>query len=171
MKRDVQDLRILRLAQTYEDAFEAFVRQVAEQMGADETVRARLERLAPRADAHGVRLRRLIEKVEARLGPDDAPEAERAAILDVVEVEVAAREFDLRHLEELHDPEAVALFRELLREEGEHVRIAEQVLDALDARHRKASPDPRVRRIHDLVASMQAGEAAGKPSATGSGTP
>ena len=151
MKPDVHDLRILRLAQLYEEAYETFVREVARELVTDEALRRRLERLAPPDDEHGARIAELLGRIRDRLGPDDALAAERAAIQDVLDVERAAREFYLRHVDDLHDPEAVALFRDLAREESEHVRVAEQVLDAHDARMRRAGFEPRLRRIHDVL--------------------
>lgn len=151
MKTDVQDLRILRLAQLYEDAYEAFVRHVAREVVTDEALRRRLERLAPPDDAHAARIRELLSRAAARLGPEDAPAIERAAILDVVDVERAAREFHLRNVDELHDPDAVALFRLLAREEAERVRAAEEALDAHEARMRRAGVEPRLRRLRDVL--------------------
>lgn len=151
MNPDVQDLRILRLALLYEEAYEPFVRRVAQDLVSDPAVRRRLERLAPPGEAHAGRVRDLLEEVSARLKPGDALAAGRAALQDVVEVERAAREFYLRHLEELHDPSVVALFREMVREEGEHVREAERALEAHDARVRRAGLGPRLRRIHDAL--------------------
>lgn len=154
MNPDVQDLRVLRLALLYEEAYEAFVRRVARELVTDPHLRGRLERLAPQGDAHAARVGGLLDEVSARLGPGDAHDVERAAIQGVVEVERAARAFYLRHVEELRDPRAVALFREMAREEASHVREAERALEEHDARMRRAGLEPRIRRIHATLHSL-----------------
>lgn len=133
------DLRILKLAELYEDAYERFVREAALRTVEDPGMRAKLLRLAPLDDPHGARIAAERRRIEARLGPADKPAVLVGTLLDVVEVERAARSFYLSALTQAHDPGLVKLFRELAREEETHVGIAEDVLGEAKAALPRAS--------------------------------
>lgn len=135
MEHALSDLRILKLAELYESAYETFILEMAEKHVRDEAVRSELHKLAQPSGAHGRRVADAIQRLNARLGPVDRAAVERAALLDVLEVERNARAFYMRYVEEIHDPEVAALFRALAREERWHIRIVE---DALALSDRKA---------------------------------
>jgi rubrerythrin len=141
VRPDLEDLRILRLAALYEDAYEKFVNDIASDLPADETVRRRVRQLVSPADRHGERIKEETDRVLARLSPEDRAGVARGALLDVVEIERAAREFYFRHIDELHDPRVVALFRALAHEEDAHVRLAEDAIAAHDATARAQDED------------------------------
>lgn len=129
MSDDVaSDLRFLTLAELYEDAYERFVRDVALRVVEDEATRAHLLRLAAPDQTHAARILAERQRIEATLGPGSKSMIIMGALLDVVDVERAARNFYLSALGELHDPKLAALFRELAHEEGEHTEIAEGIL-------------------------------------------
>lgn len=130
MDAQLEDLRILRLAAMYEEAFESFVARMMERH-LDGPTKARLAPLQPDRDQHAERIRALLARIERALPPDAEPALQRAILVDVVEVERAAREFYFNHLEDVHDPQLVRLFHELAAEEGKHGRIAEDALAAL----------------------------------------
>lgn len=139
MKPALEDLRILLLAQMYERAYESFAESVAARM-TEPGVRDLLRALAPRTDDHSQRLRALIERTISTLGPADRRAAERAALLAVVEAESDACDFYLQHVDRVHDPAVARLFRELAREETQHVGLAEAALDAHEAAGKTARP-------------------------------
>lgn len=133
MRDDLEDLRILRLAQLYERAYEDFVQEIASRL-ADEDTRRRIEPLAPAQDDHAKRLQRHADRLRARLREEDREGLLDGALLDVVEVERAARAFYLQNADRVHDPAIARLFHDLAKEDLLHVRIAE---DALDAHRRR----------------------------------
>lgn len=135
MSEAVEDLRILSLAQMYEDAYERFVHDVA-MRDADPATRKRLAALTSPQDRHGELLRAHADRIRGTLSPDEGPEVVTSAIADVVEVERAAREFYLQHIDRIHDPALARLFRALAHEEELHVEIAERALDDYRRRHR-----------------------------------
>lgn len=152
MRPELEDLRILRLAQMYEDAYERFVLDVARRHVRDPTVRKRLRRLSSPLDEHEAALAEQAKRILDALGPDDHAELERAMVRDVLEVERAAREFYLSNMDRLHDPQVVALFRALAHEEEAHARIAEEALALADANARRAGlPHAEVSRIRSLL--------------------
>lgn len=133
----VEDLRHLKLAELYELAFERFVRDLAIVTIRDETARAEiLEKLVPESDPHAGRIREEIERLNAKVTDADMGDVERAALLDILDVERAAREAYLRLIDKAHDPRIVQLFRDLAREEAEHALFAERIL--VDADRRRA---------------------------------
>ncbi|MHB8587048.1 MAG: hypothetical protein ACYDDF_14560 [Thermoplasmatota archaeon] len=135
---DVDDLRILRLAAMYEHAFEHFVQDFAAKQ-VDPVLRAQLETLAPEIDQHEARIEAAIGGILHRLPGDARDAVVRGGLLDVLEVEQAAKDFYVRRLDRLHDPDIVDLFRSLAREEAKHVKIAEDALRHFDSAHRKAA--------------------------------
>lgn len=139
MKASLDDLRILRLAQLYERAYESFVREIASTIVEPRT-REKLRELVPETDDHDAILGKRIAAILAGLEADDRRRAERAALLAVVEVERAAREFYVANLDSLHDPALVDLFGRLATEEARHVRIAQAAVDLHEAAGRTPSP-------------------------------
>jgi len=135
------DLRILRLAQMYEHAFETFV-ATASARYLDGPTRERLAPLQPERDQHEARVKALIERIESDVSRDMDGALARSVLLDVVEIERAAREFYLNHLDRVHDPDVARLFHKLAAEESRHVEIAEMALAAL-------GPDESVVRESD----------------------
>lgn len=128
MKSALNDLRILKLAEMYENAYERFVFEVAERIVKDDDVRASLMRLVTPTDAHHGRIIEHMTRLNEQLTPADLAAVELAALEDVVEVEQAAREFYLQHADQLHDVSTVKLFRELAHEEEQHVKLAREAL-------------------------------------------
>jgi rubrerythrin len=126
MKPELNDLRILKLAEMYEAAYERFVLEMANRVVKDEEVRKKLLTLA--TDDHHDRIVEEIDRLNAALSPEDQRQVERAALLDVVEIERASRDFFVAHADQVHDPRIVKLFRRIVREEEAHVRLAEEAL-------------------------------------------
>lgn len=143
----VSDLRHLKLAELYELAFEQFVRDLALRTLRDEATRAQVMRLAPESDPHAGRIRAEIERLNAKVRDEDMAEIERAALLDIVDVERAAREVYLDLVDKAHDPAVVSLFKDLAREESEHVRIADRIVTEHDVRHARAPKMPERRSV------------------------
>lgn len=135
----INDLRILQMAQMYEEAFERFVQQMAAAAADDPEVKRLLGLLSPPDDPHRARLAAEVRRTRARLGPGHRPALQRAAVSDVVDVEKAAHEFYLGHRGRLHDPALRDLFGMLADEEAEHVRLAQEALRRLG----DAEPDAR----------------------------
>lgn len=135
MDPQLSDIRILKLAEMYERAYEAFVIEMAQNYVTDLEIRQKLRKLVDPNDGHGERIAAALVRLNARVAPVDRASLERAALRDVLEVERSARAFYLRYVEEIHDTEAAQLFRQLAREEGEHVRIAEDALAISDRKH------------------------------------
>ena len=134
MRPELNDLRVLKLAEMYEMAFERFVFEVAERIVQDEEVRAALRRLVSPEDRHHERLVEHMVRLNAALTPADQAAVEIAALEDVLEVEAAARDFYRRQADQLHDPRVVKLFRELAAEEERHVRLAREALRLAESR-------------------------------------
>jgi rubrerythrin len=139
MRGELNDLRLLKLAEMYEEAYERFVLEVAGRIVQDEEVRRPLMTLVAPTDQHHERIVAQIERLNARVGPEGQRSVERAAILDVCEVERAAHDFYVRVADQVHDPEVARLFRALAREEAGHMRIA---AGALALAERKAAGAP-----------------------------
>lgn len=146
----LNDIRILKLAEMYERAYEGFVLEMAERYVWDPDIRGRVARLVAPADRHAERIAAELGRLSALADDADRAAFERAALRDVVEVERSARSFYLRYMDDLEDEGARKLFRELAKEESAHVRIAEDAL-ALDERRRQASPDAETERMLRLM--------------------
>lgn len=129
MRREVNDLRILKLAEMYEISYERFVAEVARRIVRDEEVREKLMQFLPDGEDHHARIVQHMTRLNAKLAPEDHAAVEIGALEDVLEVELAARKFYAEHADQLHDPQIVQLFRELASAEEKHVRLARQVLD------------------------------------------
>lgn len=136
--RVATDLRLLKLAELYEDAYERFVRDIALETIEDPAMRARLLHLAPPEDDHAKRIHAERERVESSLGPEDKPAIVLGALIDIVEVERAARNFYLASFRETYDPRIAHLFRQLAREEEKHTEIAQRILRDAEAALRPA---------------------------------
>ncbi|MGQ0536627.1 MAG: hypothetical protein ACT4PT_11205 [Methanobacteriota archaeon] len=134
MKPVVNDIRLLKLAELYERAYEEFVLGIATDIVEDADVRARLLRLTSPQDRHGERIVAHLTSLNARVTEADRPAVLRAALLDVCDVERAARDFYLSHVDSVHEPAVARLFRELAAEEARHLRIAEETLALVDRR-------------------------------------
>lgn len=153
MNPTLNDIRILKLAQMYETAYEGFLRDVAIRLVDDAGLKRRLSSLAD-AD-HAGRLEAQLARLSAGLRPSDEVGLQRAALLDVRDIEAAAERFFQDHADRVHDPLVAALFRAIADEERGHVRIAQEILDAFGAEGvgREAQlvgtippPDPRPAR-------------------------
>lgn len=132
MRPNVDDLRHLKLAELYEMAYERFILEVALRTVTDERIRRSLLTLAPAGESHHGRIAAEIARLNASLSPEEAEEVTRAALLDVLEVERAARDMYLRLADRVHDPAIVKLFRALAKEEEGHVRLAEDLVTLAD---------------------------------------
>lgn len=128
----LDDIRILKLAQMYERAYERFVLEMAQRYVRDVDVQRALEQLAKPRDRHAERISRELTRLTSLVGDADRASLERAALLDVLEVERAAREFYVRFVEHAHDPKVATLFRELASEERRHETLAEGALALSD---------------------------------------
>lgn len=138
------DIRILKLAELYERAYERFILELTERYVKDPGVRGEVERLVSETDEHGARIATLLRELSSE-ATHGSFEVERAAILDILAVERAARDFYVKHLEDVHDPRVAALFRDLAREETHHVGIAEGALALADRTSRVRFSAPRGR--------------------------
>lgn len=134
MKPELDDLRALRLAELHERAYERFVRDVAEHV-ADEGARADLAGIAASDDA--ARIAAEIERLRAKLSPEDAADAARASLLDVLDVERAGLEFYVKHVDAVHDPALVQLFHDLAQRKRDRIHVAETILDEHTLRTRR----------------------------------
>ncbi len=130
----LNDLRILKLAQMHEQAFSRFVGEVATPQIQDESLRDHLAHIAPPTDRTHARLAAEAERLSSSVGANHHANRERALLLDILELAEAEREFYVRHMDELHDPRAVRLFRELVHVQEERVQQARRLLRAADAR-------------------------------------
>jgi rubrerythrin len=142
----VSDLRHLKLAELYELAFERFVRDLALRTVRDPNVRAQIMRLVPDDDPHAGRIQAEIRRLNASVREEDMAQVERAALLDIVDVERSARQVYLDLVDKAHDPAIVKLFKELAHEEAEHTRIAERILTDHDLRHERVTSMPPTQR-------------------------
>lgn len=142
-RANIEDIRLLKLAEMYERAFERFVLQMHQFHVEDEDVRRKLAPLLDPRDDHEGRILRELQRLNADVATHDAALIERAAILDIEEVERAAHEFYVRHLDDVHDARVAALFRELAREEDRHARIASEALALADRRRGRVTHEER----------------------------
>jgi len=131
----LNDIRLLKLAQMYENAFERFVLQISKEHIHDPEVQRKLAALLDPRDDHEGRIRRELTRLNSEADTKDVAAIERAAILDIEEVERAANLFYLRHLDDVRDPRVAELFRALAREEATHARIASEALALAHRRH------------------------------------
>lgn len=132
MKPQLNDIRILKLAQMYEIAYETFLRDVAARVVDDPEL----------GDAdHAGRIERHLVRLVDALEPSDDVGIQRAALMDVRDIEAAAERFFRDHADRVHDPEVAALFRDIADEERAHVRAADEMLRTLASR--TAGADPR----------------------------
>lgn len=152
MKDILGDIRILKLAEMYERAYEGFVLEMATRYVRDPQIKKRLEALVSTTDGHGERIAAELARLSALVGEDERESVERAALLDVLEVERSARGFYLRFVEEVHDPLVADLFRDLAREEGAHVRIAEDALAQNDKRSGRPRLSAETQRMLRMLA-------------------
>jgi hypothetical protein len=136
------DLRLLKLAELYEEAYEGFIVRLATQVVGDRIAREGLSRLVDPSDRHGERIAELLVALSADLRPEDAHHVEAAALEDVIQVEESARDFYQATQAKLHDPRARELFQRLAQEEEGHARIARALLESYRKRHglREAAP-------------------------------
>lgn len=136
-------MRLLKLAEMYERAFERFVLDISQRYVKDASIREKLAPILEGRDDHEGRIGRELVRLNALLGSAaDAASVERAALLDILEVERAARAFYLRALEEVRDGQVIELFRVLAREEAVHAALVEQALALADRkRSAKAGAD------------------------------
>lgn len=132
MDPTLSDIRILKLAEMYERAYEAFVLEMAQKYVTDMDIRQKLRKLVDPNDGHGERIAAAIERLNQRVRDIDRASVERAALRDVLHVERSARAFYMKFVEEIHDPGVAVLFRTLAREESEHIRAAEDALAISD---------------------------------------
>lgn len=151
MDRDLHDLRLLKLAEMYEEAYEGFVLGVAERMVEDPAIRQKLLALVSPTDRHHERILEQMQRLQARLTPEAQAGMLRAALLDVCDVERSARDFYLKQADQVHDGNVAKLFRQLAREEEGHLRVAEEALRLAQQRHLRAAPDERVSDMFRLL--------------------
>lgn len=124
----LDDIRILKLAEMYVRSYQRFVHEMSAQFARDPAVMRHLRRLVDPQEDHAARITQQLARLNASVGPEDALDADRAALLDVVEVERAARKFFLERADAVHDPKVAALFREMAREQAERTSFAEDAL-------------------------------------------
>lgn len=143
----LSDIRILKLAEMYERAYEGFVLDLATRYVDEPEIQAKLRALAGPSDDHEARIVAELERLNQEIGPLDRAAIERAALQDVLAVERAAREFYLKFVEEVHDRRVAQLFRSLAREEAAHVLIAEDALAINDRKAGRVKLGPEVARF------------------------
>jgi rubrerythrin len=134
MRALLNDIRLLKLAELYERAYEEFVLEVAERIVDDEPTRAKLMHLVDPRDHHAERIAAHLARLNGAVSPDEHGDVLRAALMDVCDTERSARRFYLEHADKVHDPQVARLFRELAEEEGRHARLADEALSALERR-------------------------------------
>lgn len=128
MRTELNDIRLLKLAEMYEAAYEHFIVELAERVVKDDEIRRGVMKLVAPTDMHGERIAAQLVRLNESVSEEDHEGILHAALLDVRDVERAARDFYLGHADQVHDPEVAKLFRNLAHEEGEHLRIAEGLL-------------------------------------------
>lgn len=139
----LHDIRLLKLAEMYERSYERFVLEMAAQFPEDDDVQEHLRQLVGGEDDHGARITTELSRLNAEAGDLDPVLIQRAALMDVVEVERTAREFYIKNADRAHDPAVASLFREMAREESQHIRLAEDALALVMRRPAKpAAPEP-----------------------------
>lgn len=134
MIEGAEDLRILRLAKLYEDAYHAFIRDALREQ-ADPGTREKLAALLPPQNKHVDELERQEARLRSQLRDADAPQLAAGVLADIVDVERATREFYFQNADRIHDPALAQLFRELARDGTRQGEIAEAALD--DYRRKK----------------------------------
>lgn len=122
------DIRLLKLAEMYEEAYEGFVLQMATQVVDDAELQTMLMQLVDPADAHGERIAEELDRLNQNVGDELRQDIVIAALNDVIEVERAARDFYRSHAGSVHDREVRALFEELAEAEDRHHEIAKTAL-------------------------------------------
>lgn len=138
MKSELNDIRLLKLAELYEAAFEQFIVELASRFIDDDAIRARLAALNSPQDRHRERIVSEMERLNAQIDPGDQFDVMRAALLDIRDVETAAREFYMRQADQVHDERVANLFQSLAREEEVHRRIAQETIAMADRRAGRA---------------------------------
>lgn len=128
MSDRLHDIRILKLAEMYELAYERFILHIATTVIRDDALRRDLLKLAPSSDAHHDRIVQLLARLNAELDATEALAVEHAALLDVADVERAARDFYRAQAERATHPDVRRLLGDLAQEEEGHVRFAEDLL-------------------------------------------
>jgi rubrerythrin len=131
----LDDIRLLKLAEMHERAYESFILEMADRYVRDEAARGEIRKLVGSTDDHGARIAKLLAELSAKVPSEKQPLVERAALLDIIDVEHLAREFYLPRIDQAHDKRVIELFRELARQEALHVRIAQDALRASDEHH------------------------------------
>lgn len=124
----VHDIRLLKLAELYEEAYERFVVQMATQVVEDGEIRDLLWKLVDPGDAHAERIAAQLERLNAAIGEEAKEDVLLAALKDVCEVERTAWDFYRLHSTSVKDPQVRALFDELAHEERRHYTIAREAL-------------------------------------------
>jgi hypothetical protein len=135
MRSELNDIRLLKLAELYEGAFEQFIIELAARFVDDPAIIAKLAALNSPDDRHRERIVTEMERLNAQVDPEARIEITRAALLDIRDIETAARDFYMRQADQVHDPHVANLFKSLAREEEAHRRIAQ---DAIAMADRKA---------------------------------
>lgn len=164
MKAQLNDIRLLKLAEMYEAAYEQFILEMATRYIEDPALRERLLQAASPEDRHAERIAAELERLNAAVGPQDRADIARAALLDVRDVERAARDFYLRHADEVHDRGVARLFRDLAREEDRHLQLAEELVRAVE--HRSALRGARPGTV-DPLRLLRAADAMMLPEGVG----
>jgi rubrerythrin len=141
MRPELEDIRLLKLAEMYEEAYERFVVELATHFLRDPALRERILQVASPEDQHHERIVAQLDRLNGALAEEDRAGMVRAALLDVRDVERAARDFYLAHVDRVHDPEVARLFRQLAAEEGRHLRIAEETLRIAERAAPRPTPD------------------------------
>ncbi|MBI4392960.1 MAG: hypothetical protein HY556_04050 [Euryarchaeota archaeon] len=134
MRSDLNDIRLLKLAELYETAFEQFIIELAARFVDDEMIRSKLSALSAPDDRHRERIVKEMERLNARIDPADRVDVMRAALLDIRDVETAARDFYIRQADNVRDVRVARLFHDLAREEERHRRIADEAIAMADQR-------------------------------------
>lgn len=129
LRPDLNDLRLLKLAELYEVAYERFILQVARRVVGDARVRAKLDLLTSPTDDHHERIVKEQERILGRLSPRDHAGIVLAALRNVQALEEHACDLYDSAADEAHDPRVRTLFRTLAREEAIHAAIAREALE------------------------------------------
>lgn len=129
MKPELNDLRILKLAEMQEHAHRRFLTEVAQCIVRDDALRRQLLDLAARPMYRCARIASHMTRLNERLGPADDRAIEAAALQDVLDVERAQLEFYSSQADRLHDPRVVRLFRDLVAEGDASVDSVRAALD------------------------------------------
>lgn len=139
MKPEVNDLRLLKLAEMYALARERFVAEIEAHVVDDPDVRAVLQRLIASHGGQRARLASEILQLNAGIHPEAHAEVVRAALLDIREAEEDAREFYRAHADRLREVPLAHLFQALAQEAARDARLAEDALRLADRKARRAA--------------------------------